>query len=66
MVIHLLQKLDNHVSDRWRYDRIILQSETIVPIQIEILGNTSIGNEEHSDIFPSDHFGLTGAFENKK
>jgi len=59
-------KLDNHAPDRSRYDRIILHSQTIMPVQIEILGNTSIGNEEHSDIFPSDHFGLTAVFEKRK
>jgi len=59
-------KLNNERSDRSRYDRIILQSQTIIPTQIEILGNKSIGNQGHIDVFTSDHFGLTAVFEKKK
>jgi endonuclease/exonuclease/phosphatase family metal-dependent hydrolase len=52
--------------DRSRYDRVILRSQSIIPTQIEILGNKPVGHHEHLEIFPSDHFGLTAAFENKK
>jgi len=51
---------------RSRIDRIILQSQTIIPTQIEILGNNSIGNYGRLSLFPSDHFGLTAVFEKKK
>jgi endonuclease/exonuclease/phosphatase family metal-dependent hydrolase len=53
-------------ADTSRYDRIILRSQTIIPTQIEILGNESVGKQGHISIFPSDHFGLTAVFEKKK
>jgi len=61
-----MTKRNNETPDRSRYDRIILQSQTINPIHIEILGDKSIGNQENLDIFPSDHFGLSAVFEKKK
>ncbi|CAF3118352.1 unnamed protein product [Rotaria sp. Silwood2] len=61
-----MTKFHNKISDQSRYDRIILQSQTIIPTQIEILGNKSIANDRHLHIFPSDHFGLTAIFEKKK
>ncbi len=61
-----MTKLNTNVSARSRIDRIILQSETIIPTEIEILGNTSIGNQGQLSLFPSDHFGLTAVFEKKK
>jgi endonuclease/exonuclease/phosphatase family metal-dependent hydrolase len=61
-----MTKLNTDASDRSRIDRIILRSQTIIPTEIEILGNKSIGNQGHIDLFPSDHFGLTAVFEKKK
>lgn len=48
-----------------RIDRIILQSETYLPIEIEILGTKNIGKEGNVEIFPSDHYGLTAKFRMK-
>jgi endonuclease/exonuclease/phosphatase family metal-dependent hydrolase len=64
--INPMTKLSNNTSDRSRYDRIILRSQTIRPTNIEILGSKSVGTQEHVDVFPSDHFGLTAVFEKKK
>ncbi|CAF3418826.1 unnamed protein product [Rotaria sp. Silwood2] len=52
--------------ERARYDRIILHSQTIIPVQINILGDQPVANEEQFQIFPSDHFGLTAVFQKKK
>ncbi|CAF1116351.1 unnamed protein product [Adineta steineri] len=61
-----MTKLHNGGADQSRYDRIILRSNTLIPTEIEILGNKSIGIEEDLHIFPSDHFGLTAVFEKRK
>ncbi|UJR13368.1 hypothetical protein I4U23_000385 [Adineta vaga] len=58
-----MTKLNNQGSDRSRYDRIILRSQTTIPMEIEISGNKPIGQQESVDIFPSDHYGLTALFE---
>ncbi|CAF4984541.1 unnamed protein product [Rotaria sp. Silwood1] len=63
--INLMTKIHCKTSDRSRYDRIILLSQTIVPTDIQIIGNQSIDNQEHLHVFPSDHFGLTALFEKK-
>ncbi len=61
-----MTKANTGASTRSRIDRIILQSQTIIPNNIDILGTTSIGNQEHLAIFPSDHYGLTAIFQKKK
>lgn len=64
--INAMTKANTDGSDRSRIDRIILRSQTIIPTEIEILGNQSTGNHGHISVFPSDHFGLTAVFEKKK
>ena len=61
-----MTKINNGFSDRSRIDRIILQSQTFIPTQIEILGDTSTGTLDNLSLFPSDHYGLTAVFEKKK
>ncbi|CAF3025100.1 unnamed protein product [Rotaria sp. Silwood2] len=63
---NLMTKFHCGTSNQSRYDRIICSSQTIIPTDIQIIGNQSIGNQKHLPVFPSDHFGLTGVFEKKK
>ncbi|CAF0895085.1 unnamed protein product [Adineta ricciae] len=64
--VNSMTKKSNGGSDRSRYDRIILRSQTVVPTQIQILGNKPVGQQQNLDVFPSDHFGLTAIFERKQ
>eukprot|EP01080_Neovahlkampfia_damariscottae_P000023 gene23-4274_t len=49
-----------------RYDRILIKSKTWSPTAIEIIGNSSFGQDQDGyDIFPSDHFGLKTIIEYK-
>jgi endonuclease/exonuclease/phosphatase family metal-dependent hydrolase len=61
-----MTKYNTEASARSRIDRIILQSQTWIPTEIEILGTRRVGKQEYLDIFPSDHFGLTAVFEKRK
>ncbi|CAF1492393.1 unnamed protein product [Rotaria sordida] len=61
-----MTKIHNGSSDRSRLDRIILLSQTIIPTQIQILGNQPIAHHGQFYLFPSDHFGLTALFQKKK
>ncbi|CAF1272631.1 unnamed protein product [Rotaria sordida] len=58
--------LHHKMPKQARYDRIILHSQTIIPIQIQILGNQPIASQEQFQSFPSDHFGLTAVFQKKQ
>lgn len=60
-----MTRYHDRTSIRSRCDRIILSSQTIVPRDIEILGNEPIGTHGSLPIFPSDHFGLTACFKIK-
>ncbi len=42
---------------RVRFDRILVKSPTLRPLDIELLGTQPI-SPERPDVFPSDHFGL--------
>lgn len=60
-----ITKLNHGHIYRSRCDRIILNSQNIMPTHINIIGNQSIGHLDNLHIFPSDHFGLTALFEKK-
>ncbi|CAF0897228.1 unnamed protein product [Rotaria sordida] len=62
----MIKLSSNRSRDQSRYDRIILLSQTIIPTQIEILGNQPIHNQGSIHLFTSDHFGLTGVFQKNK
>lgn len=62
---NLMAKRSNHGDDQSRYDRIILQSSTVKPTQIEIIGKQLIGHWNDLPVFISDHFGLTARFQVK-
>ncbi|CAF1114629.1 unnamed protein product [Rotaria sp. Silwood1] len=61
-----MTKFHNGSSDRSRLDRIILLSQTIIPTHIQIIGNQPIAYQGNSNLFPSDHFGLTAVFQKNK
>ena len=64
--INSMAKLSKGHSTQSRCDRIILQSQTIQPKQIEILGTQLIGHQANLEVFTSDHFGLTAVFQTKQ
>ena len=66
IVTNAMTKANSDACEPARIDRIILNSQTIIPKNIEILGMKSIGNQEHLPIFPSDHYGLTAVFRKIK
>ena len=61
-----MTRANSDASEPSRIDRIILQSETYLPIDIEILGMKSIGQDGKFSIYPSDHYGLTAIFRMKR
>ena len=61
-----MTRANSDAVERARIDRIILQSQMILPQNIEILGTKSIGKEGQLPIFPSDHYGLTAVFRMKR
>ena len=64
--VNSMAKLSKGHSTQSRCDRIILQSRTIQPKQIEILGTQLIGHQANLEVFTSDHFGLTAVFQTKQ
>ncbi|CAF2128805.1 unnamed protein product [Rotaria magnacalcarata] len=63
---NLMIKPHYAIPKQARYDRIILHSQTIIPTHIQILGDQPTTSQEQFQTFPSDHFGLTAVFQNKK
>lgn len=61
-----MTRANSDAVERARIDRIILQSQTILPQDIEILGTKSIGKEGSLPIVTSDHYGLTAIFQLKE
>ena len=61
-----MTRANSDAVERARIDRIILQSQSILPREMDILGTKSIGKEGQLPIFPSDHYGLTAVFQMKR
>jgi len=63
---NLMTKANSRATYRSRIDRIILRSQTMIPVEIQMLGTQPIGTQGQLNIYPSDHFGLTAVFQKNK